>query len=349
VAELGNNSSKSASARSPPETTTTARVDFRDPAFIADPYPAMARLRDEDPVHRLADGLWLVTGYDDVVSVLRGWDRFSSELGYGFTTEERSTRRMGLMASMGAGNAMSEMGPMMSGFAGLRVLIAADPPDHTTLRRLLSKPFAPRQIWSLEARVRDICRPMVDELLADAEGGEADLFATISYPLPVTVIAELLGIPAERRADFKRWSDALVGGMAVAAGASPQRDAAAVFEMFQFFNEVITDRRRSPGDDLISILVTDGESGAQLSTPEIIAFCVLLLVAGNETTTNLLGNLFRALFAHPDRSPSCATTLRWLTRRSRRRCVMTRPCKVCGVARRPTPRWAASRSPKATS
>jgi cytochrome P450 len=272
-------------------------VDFRDPAFTADPYPTYAELRAQDPVHQVADGLWLVTRYDDVVAVLRSWDAFSSKLGYGFTTgEERANRRMGMMAAMGAGNAMSEMAPMARGFAGLRVLIAADPPDRTTLRRLLSKPFAQRQIWALEERVREICAPLIEELIADAARGEADLFTSISYPLPVTVIAELLGIPAERRADFKRWSDALVGGM---GAVSAERDATAVFEMFQFFNDVVADRRVQPGDDLISILVTDGEGGAELSTPEIIAFCVLLLVAGNETTTNLLGNLFRALFAHP--------------------------------------------------
>ena len=275
---------------------SAALVDFRDPAFFADPYPAYARLRADAPVHEIADGLWLVSSYNDVVTVLRGWDRFSSELGYGFTRgEERSGRGMAMMSAMGAGNAMSDVGQVAQSFAGLRILIASDPPDHTTLRRLLSKPFAPRAIAALEPRIRELCAGLVDELLDTAARGTGDLFASISYPLPVTVIAELLGIPTERRADFKRWSDAMVGGFSL----SPDRDMNSVFEMFMFFSDVVAERRERPGEDLISILVADRSEAADLTTPEIIGFCVLLLVAGNETTTNLLGNLFRALFDRP--------------------------------------------------
>ena len=276
---------------------TRTLVDFRDPAFFADPYPTYAQLRDDAPVHPIADGLWLVSRYDDVVTVLRSWDRFSSELGYGFTRdEERAGRGMAMMSAMGAGNAMSDVGQVAQSFSGLRILIASDPPDHTTLRRLLSKPFAPRQIAALEPRVREICAVLIDELLDDAARGCGDLFASISYPLPVTVIAELLGIPTERRADFKRWSDAMVGGFSL----TPDRDISSVFEMFMFFNEVVAERRERPRDDLISILVADTGESTALTTPEIIGFCVLLLVAGNETTTNLIGNLFRALFDRPD-------------------------------------------------
>jgi cytochrome P450 len=276
---------------------TGTLVDFRDPAFFADPYPAYARLRADAPVHEIADGLWLVSRYDDVVTVLRGWDRFSSELGYGFTRdEERAGRGMAMMSAMGAGNAMSDVGQVAQSFSGLRILIASDPPDHTILRRLLSKPFAPRQIAALEPRVREICGALIDELLDDAARGSGDLFASISYPLPGTVIAELLGIPTERRADFKRWSDAMDGGFSL----TPDRDISSVFEMFMFFNEVVAERRERPRDDLISILVADTGEAAALTTPEIIGFCVLLLVAGNETTTNLIGNLFRALFDRPD-------------------------------------------------
>jgi cytochrome P450 len=120
--------------------------------------------------------------------------------------------------------------------------------------------------------------------------------------LPTMVIAELLGIPPERKADFKRWSDSVVNGLSLGGVSNdPQRGLAGAMEMWQYFSEVVEERRTAPREDLISLLVTQGSEGDEpLTAGEVIMFCVLLLLAGNETTTNLLGNFFRAGFAHPD-------------------------------------------------
>ncbi len=293
---------------------STLKIDLFDPAFLANPYRTYAWLREHSPVHHVGGKYWLVSRHQDIVQVLRNPDVYSSELGYG--------GMMGGEARMPGGDprrarALSDsgMGVMMSGFAGLRVLIATDPPDHTRLRRLVSKPFSPRNIWALEPELREICNELVDELLEARVDGVADLWQHVSYPLPTMVIARMLGIPPERKADFKRWSDAIVNGLSLGGGGDVGMGAAGALEMFQYFREVIEERRAEPRDDLISLIVhgaTEGED--PLSTSELVAFCVLLLIAGNETTTNLLGNFFEAMNAFPDqlevlrRDPSLVTS-----------------------------------------
>jgi cytochrome P450 len=239
-------------------------IDIRDPAFLTDPYPAYARLREHDPVRQVAPGTWLLSRYEDVSLALRDHDRFSSA-------------------------------PMNMGAPGFKFLIGSDPPDHTRLRRLVNKPFHPAAIAQLEPRIRAICTELVDELCEANERGEADLIQHVGYPLPVIVIAELLGIPGERREEFKRWSDAMLGGM------SDDFDrgvgGTAMMEMFAYFNDVIAERRERPGEDLVSLLVGGSEP---LNNQELLMFCMLLLVAGNETTTNLVSNGALALFDRPE-------------------------------------------------
>jgi cytochrome P450 len=177
----------------------------------------------------------------------------------------------------------------------VRFLIFSDPPDHTKLRRLVNRPFTPSNIAKLEPRARQIAEQLVDEMIAANEEGRADLIHDLGAPLPVTVISWMLGIPPERRHDFKRWSDDMLGGT------SPDFDIAGAaqssMEMFSYFGEVAEQRAKEPGDDLISMLVSGPEA---LNTGEVLMFCMLLLIAGNETTTNLIGNGALALFAHPD-------------------------------------------------
>jgi cytochrome P450 len=277
------------------------KVNLFDPDFLADPYPAYAWLREHDPVHHLGGNFWAVSRYDDVQHVLRHPAVFSSELGYSGMMGGEGSAMPGADRDRRRAMSDSGMGVMTSGFAGLRVLIAVDPPDHTRLRRLVSKPFAPRSIWALEPRLREICNGLVDEMLDARVDGVADLWSHISYPLPTMVIAEMLGIPSARKADFKRWSDAIVNGMSLGGGGDIRDGAAGAMEMFQYFNEVIAERRAEPRDDLISLIVHDDAEGDQaLTTQELIAFCVLLLIAGNETTTNLLGNFFEAMDRYPD-------------------------------------------------
>lgn len=279
---------------------STLTVDLFDEQFLNDPYPTYRRLREHSPVHSLGGNYWLVSRHEDVVHVLRNPSVFSSELGYGGMMSGDVSVPGGDPARRRA-LTDSGVGVMAQGFAGLRVLISTDPPDHTRLRRLVSKPFAPRTIWALEPRLRGMCDRLIDEMLDSRVDDVADLWQHISYPLPTMVIAEMLGIPLERKADFKRWSDSIVNGMSLGGGGDLSQGAAGAMEMFQYFNEVIAERRKEPADDLISLIVQDpGDGEEPLTTPELIAFCVLLLIAGNETTTNLLGNFFEAMDAHPD-------------------------------------------------
>jgi cytochrome P450 len=254
-----------------------------DPAIIADPFPAYAELRRDAPVHYSPDDdLWVVSRYDDVLRILRDPDRFSS------------ARGMGLLAS---GRARAGVRSPFEDLGRLRILIATDPPEHTQLRRLVSRAFTPRVIAALEQQVRRVCGAMVDDLI-DA-GAEADLVLHLAYPFPVIVIAELLGIPAERRSDFKRWSDGVVGTLSGTLDASKAATVGA--ELFSFFRDIVAERSQTAGDDLISQLVVNGRDGdAALSADEIVMFCILLLIAGNETTTNLIGSTMHALWDRPD-------------------------------------------------
>lgn len=279
---------------------TAPMVDLFDPAFLADPYPTYARLREESPVHHLGGGYWLLTRHDDVTAVLRNPKVFSSELGYGGMMRADESVLAGGDPTRRRALTDSGLGVMMQSFSDLRVLIATDPPDHTRLRRLVSKPFSPRTIRELELRLQAMCDDLVEELLEHRVDGVADLWQHISYPLPTMVIAEMLGIPPERKADFKRWSDAIVNGLSLGGGGDMTQGAAGAMEMFQYFGEVIAERRAEPRDDVISLIVQDpGDGDEPLTVPELIAFCVLLLIAGNETTTNLLGNFFEAMHRHP--------------------------------------------------
>lgn len=264
-------------------------AQMQSPEVIADPYPWYARLRHDGPVRQLDDDLWIAVGYDAVTSALHDPVRLSSAEGMG-----------GLMTGRIGPNRLNARDTLGIDLSSLRVLIAADPPDHTRLRRLLSRAFTPRAVALLEPRLREICDAMVDDLL-DA-GAHGDLVAQVAYPFPVTVIAELLGIPAERRDDFKRWSDALVG--ALSGSFEPLSAQQSVLEMFGYLAEVVADRAIHPTDDLIGRLVaTSGEANDEdepLTPIEITVFAILLLVAGNETTTNLVGNGYAALIEHPD-------------------------------------------------
>ncbi len=260
-----------------------------DPAVLADPHSEYARLRAEPGLAYvpLLDA-WAVARYADVTAVLREPLVFSS------------ARGMGDMMSMVGDAPLSEDGREMSGPGSLgRSLIASDPPIHTTMRRLVNRGFTPRVIGDYEPRVREIAEHLVDEMIEKGADGGADLVRDLSYPLPVTVIAEMLGIPAERKEQFKRWSDAAVAAFSLTPDADRFRVAAE--EMFEFFVEVIADRQTNPKDDLVSMLVTRGADGEDpLTVDELVGFCILLLIAGNETTTNLIGNWMRMLVDRPD-------------------------------------------------
>lgn len=280
---------------------SAVKIDLFDPEFLADPYPTYRWLREHSPVHHVGGDYWLLSRHEDVVRVLRTPTVFSSELGYGGMMNADASTLPGGDPDRRRALTDSGMGVLARGFSGLRVLIATDPPDHTRLRRLVSRQFTPRSIAGLDGRLREICGELVDDMLAARVDGVADVWQHVSYPLPTMVIAELLGIPPERKADFKRWSDDIVNGLSLGGATDINTGAAGAMEMFQYFGEVIEARRAEPRDDLISLIVQEPTEGDEpLTVPELIAFCVLLLIAGNETTTNLLGNFFEAMHAHPD-------------------------------------------------
>lgn len=262
------------------------RYDPLDPSVVEDPYPWYRVLRDQAPVHYVErDDFYVVTRFEDVVTVLRQPSLFSSELGMGDLMRGEVSPRL----------ARPRSGDIE--VAALRILIATDPPDHTTLRRLVGRGFTPRVIGELEPRIRAIAQECVDDLLAAGADGTGDLVRQLAEPLPVLVIAEMLGIPGERRHEFKRWSDDVVG---VLSGSGDQdRAQASMLEMFEFFVAMAEQRRRDPADDLVSLLVAGSEDG-RLEPMEIVTFCILLLIAGNETTTNLLANMTLVLFERPE-------------------------------------------------
>ena len=269
--------------------TATVVPDIFSAEVARDPFPAYEALRDLGPVYDERHDLWLLTRHADVIHALHAPQVFSSAGGYG----EFMSGRAGPGDASGRARALR-----FDDVMGSRVMIASDPPEHTLLRRVVSRPFTKRRIAEWERMARELAARLVDAAEDRLRSGESiDFTKDLAIPLPVTLIAEILGIPPERMADFRRWSEALVG--ALAASVDLERVGADLAEMSQFFAAIVVERRQDPGDDLISAIAAATPDGEQLSEIEVVLFCILLLVAGNETTTNLLGNLQHALWNHP--------------------------------------------------
>ncbi len=242
-----------------------------DPKFQADPYPTYAELRDEAPVFKAGDfGFYAISRYDDVSHVLKNPHLFSS-----------SAITMNIRGNPS------------------RTIINTDPPLHTNIRNMVNRAFTPRMVAELEPRIREITAGLLDRVAAR---GEMDVVLDLAIPLPVTVIAEILGVEVERRDDFKRWSNSIIGGEAATTDEERARIERDGGEFTEYFAEAIRARRAEPRDDLISALVkaSDEDAVAHLSEDDLVAFTGLLLIAGNETTTNLIGNATLALLRHPD-------------------------------------------------
>jgi cytochrome P450 len=282
-------------------------------AVQLDPYPFYTALREHAPVFRVESmGAWAISRFADVTEVLKTPDLFSSSSVQAFLSGGVTRRALGPLRAL-SHPGMSKIGRAAGWLAdtlglrspvidvlrltGTRSMISADPPDHTRLRHLVNRGFTPRRIAALEPRIREIAR---DCLAALGDRSEIDLMRDFAVPLPVIVIAEMLGVPIHRLGDFKRWSDAVVQGVSLGKAATPSRELmAAMSELMQFLKEVFEERRRRPADDLISVLIRD-EAGGKLDVRELMLFAVLLLVAGNETTTNLIGNTVHLLLDRPD-------------------------------------------------
>jgi cytochrome P450 len=250
-------------------------VDFFAPEVRADPWPFYARLREADPVHRRPDGDWILTRYADCQGVLAD-PRCSSNPAHESRPSEGSPARQ----------------------AGSNLLLFLDPPDHTRLRRLVSKAFTPRRVEELRPRIAEL----VDALLDEVDGEPTfNLLETLAFPLPVIVICELMGVPAEDRDSLKEWSTAASRLLDPdVEGETLELGLLAGMGLAGYFDALFEERRRQPQDDLVSGLVAAEEEGDRLSADELRAITVLLFIAGHETTMNLIGNGTYALLQHPD-------------------------------------------------
>ncbi|MGZ3611578.1 MAG: cytochrome P450, partial [Ktedonobacteraceae bacterium] len=175
-------------------------------------------------------------------------------------------------------------------------ILQMDPPRHRQLRNLVTQAFTPRMVAQLEPRIAAITHELLNNVAAK---GQMDVVADLAYPLPVTVIAELLGIPTELREDFKRWSDAIVEGDEAQSEEERRAISHEIQGMYGYFTQVLEERRMNPQNDLVSALLAAEVDGQRLSNMELLGFCGLLLVAGNETTTNLLGNMILCFDENP--------------------------------------------------
>ncbi len=252
-------------------------LDIARPAFKANPYPFYARLRAEEPVCpvRLPDKqiVWLVTRYDDVAAVLKD-DRFAKD-------------RSKVLAKQ----------PWVPGmFRPLaRNMLDVDPPDHTRLRSLVQKAFTPRVIEQVRERIQKLTEDLLDRCVAR---GEMDLVRDYALPIPTTIIAEMLGVPVEDRHKFHRWSAAIV--QSNPSGWRMIRALPSAVLFLRYIRNLVKARRARPRADLVSALVQVEEAGEQLSEDELLAMVFLLLIAGHETTVNLIANGTLALLEHPD-------------------------------------------------
>jgi cytochrome P450 len=263
--------------------------DLASPPFKANPYPFYARLRAEAPVWRVTlrdrRTAWLVTRYEDVARVLKD-DTFAKDKLNAMDPEQRAKT------------------PWVPGFLKPleRNMLDLDDPDHARLRALVSKAFTPRLIERLRGRIEALCEEFLDAMEGerDRKGG-TDLVADYALPLPVTVIAELLGVPAEDHAKFHRWSNRLVS---VSSGRDMLQALPAALSFVRYLRKLVERRRADPQGDLITALIRAEEAGDKLSEDELLAMAFLLLVAGHETTVNLIASGTLALLEHPEQTES---------------------------------------------
>jgi len=295
--------------------------DLGSPETFADPYPVYRALRDGPPVRfkRIPAGAapgvdqpiysWALLRHADVAAALRDPETFSSS-----TTS------------------VLKMVPRFP-------LLHDDPPRHTHLRRLVQKAFSPRRVADLEPWIERTAGALLDEIDGGPAGGPIELMARFAMPLPMRVICALLGVPAEHATTFRHWSEATFGY----AGIPPEERKKRIGELSSYLGKEIAGRRDRPADDLITALVEAEIEGVRLDDAEVLGFCMTLLVAGNETTTGLLGNMLHVLAQDPelwrrareDRSlvePILEETLRYVSPVQRLTRVTRRPVEIGGAA-----------------
>lgn len=261
----------------------STRFNILSADAMDDPYPVFSEIRRSSPVCQVdPEGWWAVSRYQDVLFVLKHPELFSS-------AKLRPARE-------------AILDPRLRGdtlFLDERSIIFSDPPVHGRLRKLVSGAFSPKALLRLEERVRAIAADQVDRILRKSR---FDMIEDLAVPLPVIVIAEMLGVDPERRADFKRWSDAAINERPTGKllDEEVERILQSRREFRDYFEAMIEDRRRAPREDLVSDLCRAETGDEELRPDEVVAMTVLLMIAGNETTTNLIGNGTLELLEHPE-------------------------------------------------
>ena len=254
-----------------------------NPEFRAHPYPFYESLRTLDPVHTTAFGMVVLTRYDDVSTTLksadfsRDIDKYSTQA----TTEARQRRR--------------EMQRTRT-----KSILNLDPPDHTRLRRIVSKSFTPSAMEKLRGRIEQLVNTALDSA---QDRGSIELIDDLAFPVPFQVISDLLNMPTERADEMRQWSQIITNSLEPTASDDElaQSDEA-LAQLVPYLTSIIEERRKNLGDDMLSSLITAEEAGDKMTTDELMAFLVLLYIAGHETTVNLIGNSTLALLRNPDQA-----------------------------------------------
>ena len=254
--------------------------------LITNPYKTYAYLRNAAPLHwanEFRSGAWIVSRYADVLAGLHD-SRLSSRRSHNLTAALPS-------------EVQSEFTTFNQIFS--KWMLFLDPPEHSRIRKLLNREFTPNMIQRLRPRIQQVVNTLLDDVV---EKTEVEFMTEFANPLPVRVIAEMLGIPGEDQDDFATWSEDLANFFGNAAGTleMARRAQNSLISLTEYFRALLPDRRKHKGDDLVSLLLQVEEEGEVLTTEELLAQCSLLLVAGHETTRNLLGNGMLALLQHPD-------------------------------------------------
>jgi len=295
-------------------STTDTRYDPWAPEARANPLPLYARMRQEAPAVRVFDAarnmpVWVVTGYKEAVELLRD-SRFTKDSNKLPESSPERQRRSG------------DLNPLT------RHMLSVDPPDHTRLRSLVAKAFTPRRVEELRPRITALAAELLDSVQAP---GSLELLERFAFPLPITVIAELLGVPVADREQFRQWTTILISPP-VGGDFEPIRRAGMRF--IQYFQGLLERRRSEPRDDLLTALMSVEEQGDRLAPVELVSMLFLLLVAGHETTVNLIGNGVWALLKHPEQLERLRANPALIES------AVEEMLRYCGPVESTTPRWA---------
>ncbi len=260
-------------------------------AFHEDPYPIYEALRAEAPVyHNDALGFWAFARHADVLAGFRDWRTYSNT----------------------GGVALEQRSPAGGNITAFLSMLGMDPPRHGQLRALVSRGFTPRRMAALESRIRELATLYIDRMI---ERGSCDFIANFAGLLPMDVVSEMLGVPEADRQTLRRWSDAVLHREEGQAEL-PAQAIEASGQLYAYYAELVTERRKRPGDDLVSALLIAEIDGEQLLDRDVIGFLFLMVVAGNETTTKLLGNALYWAQQNPDQRQKLRRQIRQLSYKS---------------------------------